>query len=187
MVLSPNMASGFPLTMYAGMHWDQRYTNLWPLVAAYDSAIEADGPIEYRTAQDMTHVERLTVEHFAEDIARTEPAVVIASRPAGDARQWDSWRLDPLKLLNRNEQFRAEFSAYSPAGSVGLYDVYLRNGRTSERMTVPVQSGAGVPEDAAPAQVRVRSGALPSGLLFFTLLLLIWRRRGRVDQVPHAA
>src|SRR5699024_6393825 len=44
MVLSPNMASGFPLTHYAGTAWVQRYSNLWPAIAAYDSAIKDPAP-----------------------------------------------------------------------------------------------------------------------------------------------
>ena len=176
MILSPNMASGFPLATYAGVKWEQRYTNLWPLVAAYDSAIEADSPIEYRSAGTMANVERIAVNHLAEDLRRTRPAVIIASRAAGDEPRWDSWRLDPLKLLNRSELFRSEFSGYEPAGSLGLYDLYVRADRGLIRSKIaPKVLISAAPDEAAPAELRIRRGAIPLTLVFLGLLALIWR------------
>ncbi len=50
-IISPNMASGFPLTNYAGNIWPSRLSNMWPVVVAYDSAIWQPAPVTATSAR----------------------------------------------------------------------------------------------------------------------------------------
>src|SRR5690606_7446085 len=57
-VLSSNPGSAFPLVNYAGVRWGARFPHLWPIVAAYDSALKGPGAIQYRDASSESALAR---------------------------------------------------------------------------------------------------------------------------------
>lgn len=184
-VLSPNMASGFPLTTYAGARWPQRLSNLWPLVAAYDSAIQAAAPFRFRPAGEMTVLEQRVLATVAEDLRSSDAPLLLVLRTGPDEPTWGMRRLDLLDFLSRDLRLRELFDGYRRAGSIGQYDVY-------QRLEEPLPLVLGAPEEAAanaPAQLRVRPGSLAAGAVFLLVLGACFRRESvnLPEEALHAA
>ena len=189
MVLSPNMASGFPLTQYAGTRWVQRYSNLWPVVAAYDSAIKDPAPFAFRPPSGGTALELALRTSVTEDLVRGQPDLVLVLRTGPDEPKWGMRRLDLLEYLGMDPRFAEAFSAYDSVGVVGQYVTYRRR-------SVPafaLAEGEG-PEGAsgprAPDETTVDPAALPFALVFGGLLAILYFRsapRGPVVSLPESA
>ncbi|HEX6091227.1 MAG TPA: hypothetical protein VFZ13_13800, partial [Gemmatimonadales bacterium] len=137
MVLSPNMASGFPLSQYAGTRWVQRYSNLWPVVAAYDSSIKDPAPFTFRPPAQATALEAALRESVAEDLARAEPDLVLVLRTGPDEPRWGMRRLDLIEYLRAEPRFAAAFAAYDSVGVVGQYVVHRRRGTPAFTLADP--------------------------------------------------
>ena len=175
MVLSPNMASGFPLTQYAGTRWVQRYSNLWPVVAAYDSAIKDPAPFRFRPPAAADPLEAELRASVAEDLARGNPDLVLVLRTGPDEPRWGMRRLDLIEFLSADSAFAQAFAAYDSVGVVGQYVVHRRRG------TVPFaladrgrdDGGAAV---RAPDETALDPGALPLAALFGGLLAFLYLR-----------
>ncbi|HEU5049114.1 MAG TPA: hypothetical protein VFU00_02255, partial [Gemmatimonadales bacterium] len=181
MVLSPNMASGFPLTTYAGTEWPERYSNLWPLVAAYDSAIRDPAPLEFRPHDEATPIEERLRRTVAEDLARTDPALVLVLATGPDEPRWGMRRLDLLGFLTGDPAFAAAFARYDSAGVVGQYVVY---GREGEPIRIPPRAPGSAAVDA-PDEVVLDPAGLAAGVLFIVVLIALYRRAG--ERGPIAA
>ena len=166
-VLSPNMASGFPLTTYSGARWPLRFQHLWPLVAAYDSAIASPSPLILRDSAHMTSLERRVVDVVAEDMMRSTAPLMLVLRTGPDEPRWGMRRLDLLEFLSRDDRIARKLAEYEPAGVVGQYEVYQRRGGPALSLAVPTPGGSIA---AAPGQPRVMRGA-PFLLVMFALLL----------------
>jgi hypothetical protein len=172
-VLSPNMASGFPLTMYAGARWPQRFSNLWPLVAAYDSAIESSAPFSYRDSAAMTGLERRVLSTVAEDLAGADAPLMLVLRTGPDEPRWGMRRLDLLAFLARDDRVAGLLDRYRRLGVAGQYDVYWRRDEPTARPALPPQVRG---TEVAPDAVRVAPGALGMALCFAIALFLLFRR-----------
>ena len=176
-VISPNMASGFPLTMYAGARWPQRFSNLWPLVAAYDSAIQSPAPIALRDSAAMTPLERRVLDIVAEDLAGADAPLMLVLRTGPDEPKWGMRRLDLLAFLARDPRIARLLAGYERLGVAGQYVVYRRRG---EPGPAPRLLPGPRPVERAPDVVRVAPGALGMAVLFLISLFLLYRR----ERVP---
>jgi hypothetical protein len=172
-VLSPNMASGFPLTTYAGARWPQRLSNLWPLVASYDSALRDPAPFRYRPAGEMSDLERLVLDTVGDDLATADAPMVLVLRRGPDEPRWGMRRLDLLEFLSRDERFARFFSGYEAAGEIGQYDLYLRRDRAEREPVAGVARGRTGP---APGMLAFAPDALIVALVFGVLLAALYRR-----------
>lgn len=174
-VISPNMASGFPLTNYAGNRWVQRLSHLWPEVVAYDSATGAAGPLRYRSLDGMKAVERLGLEASVEDFLRARPPLVL-SLIAVDRPGWGMQRLDLLRWLRRDSRFGTAWAAYDSLGRVGNYTVWARRGDPLTSAPLPALSAGRPSLSTGPSEVRVNPFAVFAAGLFLFLLLVSYRR-----------
>jgi hypothetical protein len=181
MVLSPNMASGFPLTQYAGTRWVQRYSNLWPVVAAYDSAIKDPAPFAFRPRSGATALESALRGSVTEDLVRGRPDLVLVLRTGPDEPKWGMRRLDLLEYLKAEPGFDAAFAAYDSAGVVGQYVVFRHRG------VPPFSLARGNEQKApprAPDEAALDPAALPLALLFAGLLAALYIRSSPRGAAP---
>ena len=190
MVLSPNMASGFPLTQYAGTRWVQRYSNLWPVVAAYDSAIKDPAPFRFRSPAEAAPLEAALRESVGADLASAAPDLVLVLRTGPDEPRWGMRRLDLLEYLKADARFAAAFAEYDSAGVVGQYVVHRRRGTRPLTLdaaaTTPAERAAG-----APDETTLDPAALPLALLFAGILAALYVRSlprgGTTVSLPESA
>jgi hypothetical protein len=170
-VISPNMASGFPLTNYSGIQWKQRLPHLWPAAVAYESGTQAPGPVQFHERNGMDSIERFGLETTVRDFLTSRPAMVL-SLIAVDQKGWAMQRLDLLRWLQRDPDFSAAWVAYDSLGRVGNYTVWARRGMAGDISgplpVAPVLQGA-----SPPADIRVDPAALAATAVFLTFLLLI--------------
>ena len=177
LVLSPNMASGFPLTTYAGTEWPQRFSNLWPLVAAYDGPLRAAAPLRIRTMDEASPLETRIRAAVTEDFLRSRPPIVLVLATGPDEPKWGMRRLDLLEFLRRDPRFGEAFAGYRPAGVLGQYRVYLRADR-SAGFRLPPEPGRAGAVSRAPGEVAVRPDALAVAVLFLIALAALYARPG---------
>ncbi len=177
MMLSPNMASGFPLAMYAGARWPQRFSNLWPLVAAYDSAIASPLPLVLRKPEYRTKLERRLLDIVAEDFTRADAPLLLVLRTGPDEPKWGMRRLDLLQFLSQDSRIARKLADYRLAGTVGQYEVYWSRTLAS---AAPALAPPSVGAARAPDAVRVAPGA-PGAAALFTILLIALYRKDAAD------
>jgi hypothetical protein len=168
-VISPNMASGFPLTNYAGTVWPSRLSNMWPAAVAYDSAMKGLDSIRFRVPSAMTPIERFALETTVDDFLTSRPVMVLALI-AVDRPGWDMQRLNMLAFLKRDPRFAERWSSYDSAGRVGNYAVFRRRG---EGWTIPRENPlTPAVESTPPASIRVSGVGLLGATVFLGLLAL---------------
>jgi hypothetical protein len=174
-IISPNMASGFPLTNYAGTEWPSRLSNMWPPVVAYDSATRAPGPVQLHELNGMGPIERFGLETTVHDFSTSRPTMVL-SLIAVDQPGWGMQRLDLLRWLQRDPDFSATWLAYDSLGRVGNYTVWARRGTASDiSRPLPV---APVPQGSSPpGDVRVNPAALAAAAVFLAILFIIYKKQ----------
>jgi hypothetical protein len=136
LVLSADVAPAFPMVNYTGTGWASRTACQWLLPAFYrDAPVRPDGT-PYRPRAEMSDTEKLAVEWMVEDFARHRPDVVVV-----DAKPkkpfFGQTSFDYLAYYRRDPRFERLWQAYSPRGSIGVYQVYLR--RPERPATSPVQ------------------------------------------------
>jgi hypothetical protein len=173
-VISPNMASGFPLTNYAGSEWRQQLPHMWPVVVAYDSAIKGQDSIHFRNSDVMNPIERIALRLTVQDFVSSRPVMVLASIPV-DRPGWDMQRLNLLAFLKRDAQFSQVWAGYDSMGRVGNYSVFRRHGET---WTIPAdKSTLSHTYNPPPADVRISGIGLWGALIFLGAFLFDFRRR----------
>ena len=180
MVVSPNMASGFPLMTYAGTRWPLRFSNLWPVVAAYDGALQAHEAFRYRPEASMVPEERRVLETVAEDFVRSRPPLVLVLRTAPDQPKWGMRRMDLLAFLRRDPRFDALFAGYDSLGMVAQYVVY----RDGALASAPFELPAPLPEPGAgrgPNEIGLEPGAAAMAAIFVLSLFTFYRRQAGRD------
>jgi hypothetical protein len=170
-VISPNMASGFPLTNYAGTEWPSRLSNMWPPVVAYDSATRAPGPVQFHELNAMGPIERFGLETTVHDFSTSRPAIVL-SLIAVDQPGWGMQRLDLLRWLRRDPDFSAAWMAYDSLGRVGNYTLWARRGAAGDIPlppdVAPPPQGSSPPSDGEVNAVSVLATAVFLALVFIT-------------------
>ncbi|HEU4800077.1 MAG TPA: hypothetical protein VFS94_05555 [Gemmatimonadales bacterium] len=125
-VLSPNMASGFPLTNYLGTVWPLRLSNVWPAIVTYTPALELGQSPELRPDSTMSPLERWSLDVLARDFAQARPEWMLMFRhlPAGPTPHMS--KLDLAGYLRRNTRIDSAWSAFDSLGVVGLYTLWHR-------------------------------------------------------------
>jgi hypothetical protein len=171
-VFSPNMASGFPLTNYAGTVWPSRLSNMWPAAVAYDSATRGLDSIRFRALDAMTPIERFALETTVDDFLSSR-AVMVLALIAVDQPGWDMQRLNMVAFLKRDPRFAKRWANYDPAGRVGNYAVFRLHG---EAWTIPPEDfRTAAVQSAPPASIQVSGVGLLGAAVFLGLLALIIR------------
>jgi hypothetical protein len=169
------MASGFPLTNYAGTEWPSRLSNMWPAAVAYDCATKEPGPVKFNELGDMGPIERFGLETTVHDFLASRPAVVL-SLIAVDQPGWGMQRLDLLRWLRRDRDFSAAWVAYDSLGRVGNYTVWARRGAGGD-ISRPLPVAPVLQEASPPADVRGDPAALAAAVVFLALLFFIYRQQ----------
>jgi hypothetical protein len=172
--ISPNMASGFPLTIYAGNVWRQRLPHIWPAVVAYDSALRAPPPLRLRPLDQASLLEQLAVRLTVEDFVAARPPLVISLIPV-DEVGWQMQRLDMIKFLQRDSTFARAWMEYNLLGRVGNYMVWARKGDTLANTPLPPWRPAEHADRALPGAVHVNPVGLPVAAFFVLLTWLLLR------------
>jgi hypothetical protein len=174
-VISPNMASGFPLTNYAGTIWPSRLSNMWPAVVAYDSATKAPGSVQFSKLGAMGPVERFGLETTVQDFLVSRPVIVL-SLIAVDQPGWGMQRLDLLHWLQRDPNFSSAWVAYDSLGRVGNYAVWARHG-TADDISRPLPVALAPQGPSALDDDGSNSASLVSAAAFLTFLFIIYTRQ----------
>ncbi len=125
-VLSPNMASGFPLTNYLGTVWPLRLPHVWPAIVAYEAPLELGLSPALRQVPAMLPLERWSLDVISADLIRNHPEWLIVFRhlPAGPGPYMS--RLNLAAFLRRDARVTSAWSEFDSLGVVGLYDVWRR-------------------------------------------------------------
>ena len=174
-VISPNMASGFPLTNYAGSVWPSRLSNMWPAVVAYDSATKTSGPVQFRERNAMGPVERFGLKTTVQDFIESRPALVL-SLIAVDQPGWGMQRLDLLRWLRLDPDFSAAWVAYDSLGRVGNYTIWTRRGAGHD-VSPPLHVASALQGTSLPSDVHVNPASLFAAVVFLASLFIIYRRQ----------
>jgi hypothetical protein len=114
-VLSPRLADAFPLVLYSGARWALRAPHLWCLQALLPDATES---------APRSDAERACVAPVGEDLARSQPALILVRRQVPDGPA--DLRFDYLRALLRDPDFRRQLERYELTDSVAGFDVYRR-------------------------------------------------------------
>jgi hypothetical protein len=88
LLISINMAAGFPLTYMAGANWTLRHPSMWPLGAVYAREFGLPGMVAPHAPPDWTAEETRIVTELREDIMKRPPTIVIVPSPEPDAPLW---------------------------------------------------------------------------------------------------
>lgn len=119
LVVSTNLASGWPLAHLARADWTLRGPAVWPLAASYASGLDSAGVIRTHPRANWTPPERRLAVEIAEDVSRRPPTIIIVPRPMEAAEPWQVlFRFDYSTILP------ASVPAPGPADTVGDYFVY---------------------------------------------------------------
>jgi hypothetical protein len=125
-VLSPNMASGFPLTNYLGTVWPLRMNTIWPAVTEYRDQLDAGMSQALRPLSEATPLERWALRLMEADLERTQPEWVLVFRhiPRRDAPYMSRVRM--REFVARSTRVDAALRRYDSLGVSGLYTVWAR-------------------------------------------------------------
>ncbi len=175
-VISPNMASGFPLTNYAGNTWPWRLSNIWPVVVAYDSATRQPGSVRLRSLDSMVAIEQFGLRTVVDDFLRVRPALVL-SLISVDRPGWGMQRLDLLRWLHRDPHFGTAWAAYDSLGRVGNYTVWARRGNPLAESPLPVSPSRAAVDAVGPSGVHVNAASVAVAALFLIVLSMTYRRK----------
>jgi hypothetical protein len=179
-VFSPNMASGFPLTNYAGNLWPLRLTHFWPALVAYDSASRAPVPIRLRSLAQATAVERLGISLLREDFLRASAPLALALIRV-DRQGWGTQRLDLIGFMKRDSAFSRAWAAYDSLGRIGNYTVWAR--RDDPMATAPLPADVRPTDGLSnpPDEVRVNPVAFIAAIVFLLVFAMLYRRPTTVE------
>jgi hypothetical protein len=129
LALSSTVAPLHPALNYAGATQTLRFTDTWPLRAAYRTCI--DGVPRYHPPAAMGAAERFLHDTTIADFLRAPPdAVIVDSNPripdCGGAFSY-------LGYFRREPGFAAAFAAYRKHATVGQFDVWVRGDQPTNR------------------------------------------------------
>ncbi len=126
-VLSSNLASGWPLTSDLGATWGLRYPSLWPLAAFYDALAPGPGLITPRPLEARSPRERRFTEDVVSDLVRSRPLFVLVLMTDPTADHWGgATRFDYVQYLAEDPRFTPWLSGYRVVTEVSRYRVLRR-------------------------------------------------------------
>jgi hypothetical protein len=124
LVVSTNLASGWPLTHLARADWTLRGPAVWPLAAIYAHELDSAGVVRTRSRANWTPLERRLAAEIEEDISLRPPTIVIIPRPMANGAPWQVlFRFDYSTILPGSVTALARDPGWA-AGAVGDYLVY---------------------------------------------------------------
>ena len=119
LVVSTNIASGWPLAHLAPAGWTLRGPAVWQPAVIHARALDAPGVVRTRPRADWRPEERRVAAEIAEDVSRRPPTIIIVPRPMETAEPWQVlFRFDYSTILP------ASVPAPGAADTVGDYLVY---------------------------------------------------------------
>ena len=119
LVVSTNLASGWPLAHLAGAGWTLRGPAVWQPAAIHARELDTPGVVRVPPRPEWSPAERRVAAQLAEDASLRPPTIVIVPRPIATAEPWQVlFRFDYAEILPA--------SVPGPGGSdtVGDYFVY---------------------------------------------------------------
>lgn len=139
-VLSTNIASGFPLVLDGGGRWGLRFPSLWPLAAFYHEQLSRGGLVAPRPLPLRPELERAYGRAVVADMASSRPALILVLSPFPGIQPSDSVpdvrrgpvvggearRFDYLAYFAPVEGMADLLSRYRMAGNAGMYRVLWR-------------------------------------------------------------
>ncbi len=123
-VLSPNMASGFPLTNYLGTVWPLRLSNIWPAVVSYRESLERSQSPELRPTDAMISLERWSVEAVERDLRNSNPEWVLIFRHLPGPGSSYMAKLNIRTFLTRNDNMQKLWHNYDSLEAIGSYTLW---------------------------------------------------------------
>ena len=126
-VLSPNMASGFPLTNYLGTVWPLRLPHLWPAISEYRAQLDAGLDQEPRAASEMTPLERWALGLVSTDLERHQPQWLLLFRHISNPDAPYMSRARMRDFVGRDSLVNEILNAYDSVSTVGLYTIWARD------------------------------------------------------------
>lgn len=166
LVLSSNMASGFPLVPESGARWASRFPSVWMLAAAYQEEIASPAPLRYRDPAARTALEREMSRAVAADLRRERPDLVLVLRPSPDRWEWGVRRLDYVRYFEADPDVAQELQAYGYLSDVGEYRVFKRMPQGVRRAPPPKADSVAM----EPPPTALRAGLLFAPLGALSLL-----------------
>ncbi len=170
-VLSPNMASGFPLTNYLGTVWPLRMPHVWPAIVSYTEALERGESPELRPADNMEPLERWSVGIVEQDLQRSYPEWLLVFRHLPGNASAHMAKLDLAAYLKRSPAIAQIWQGYDSLGTVGMYSVWEAR-RGEESPPIDDVQGPRAGSVRASARIRVADLAALGGVLFLAALAL---------------
>ncbi len=124
LVVSTNLASGWPLAHLARADWTLRGPAVWPLAAIYAPELDSPGVVRTRPRASWTPLERRLAAEIEGDVSLRPPTLVIIPRPMANAEPWQVlFRFDYSTILPASVTALARDPGWT-AGTVGDYLVY---------------------------------------------------------------
>ena len=125
-VLSPNMASGFPLTNYLGTVWPLRLNTIWPAVTEYRAQLDSGKAQVVRPLPDATPLERRVLDIVAQDLTAGMPEWLLLFRHIEHPEAPYMSRVRIREFLARSTSVASVLGRYDSLAVVGLYSVWRR-------------------------------------------------------------
>jgi hypothetical protein len=183
LVLSSNMASGFPLTTYAGADWGMRFPSLWLLVAAYQQQLRRSEPLAYRPPERRSGLERVMSNGVVEDFVASRPKLLLVLSHGVDRPRSGVRRIDYLRYFRMDPRFESAFRDYGFLQDVGQYRIFVRAGGgagAGGEVPPPPRTGVGSREILPGLQlVGLETRSVIQGAVFLAAIASLYRRRRR--------
>ena len=125
-VLSPNMASGFPLTNYLGTVWPLRLNTIWPAVTEYREQLDSGEAQVVRPLPDATPLEHRVLDVVAQDLKAGTPEWLLLFRHIEHPEAPYMSRVRIREFLARSTSVASVLGRYDSLAVVGLYSVWRR-------------------------------------------------------------
>jgi hypothetical protein len=140
-VLSTNIASGFPLVLDGGVRWGLRFPNLWPLAAFYHEQLSRGGLVVPRPLPMRSELEQAYGRAVVADVTGSQPALILVLQPfpglqpsegvpevrRGPVVGGEARRFDYIAYFAPVEGMADLLNHYRIAGSAGMYRVLWRS------------------------------------------------------------
>jgi hypothetical protein len=158
---------------------------MWPLAVSYWDPIETGGALRYHPVGEMAPVEHYFLKAVREDLATTQPKLLLVLRPARDAAVNGQRRLHYIQYFSRDPKLAALLAEYRLADRQGEYLLYERREVATASAEPPPSADPGTQDVIRTELKDVRLGGLDResvvGLAVFVvcwvLLAAIERRR----------
>jgi hypothetical protein len=170
------------LAAYSGAKPASQISELGLLLAVHREALRTPTPLRYHEPGQRGPLERFLVRRVRDNLAQSEPHLVLVIQPGPDRPESGEQRFDYLGYFSSDSVFSRLIRRYTFTGSIGRYDAYrrLRPGEPPDSVA-PVRArtvAQGAVQDAPRISVRERAVRV---LLFLALTALLVRAQRHPD------